>query len=749
MGKTIIWDSKSVTPNGGVQVLDYDEIAALVDSLPSGTERTQTDIEQLIARSLRELPTSGRKLANLPLDLAIEEGRLPKKPVFYDGTPLNVVVTIPDVATYSSLASGEQTTEFTFTRVLSILGDQYIFLATDSPRDPNSLVALEHIANGLTTSNTLPLVKNPIVRDRRNYYAVQAPVSAHDERIILKDLEGGTGILRFVYNVDKKEIEVLKFAKRTGDPADDERSVQLLKNDAWMLGEVFRGEDGFMPLYDFKKIGGEDCLIMPYANMNSEQFVESIRRLFEKGHREAPTEYFYYMASQLCNVIQKWHDKNVIYLDLKMEQVMWKLVPDSKPKIWVTDFGAATTYERTRRGEELIFTQETVEPQLMVPWFGAMYFGKDVDKSNGTACRRMDYETQSDVYSLGATLEQILAKALGVTLNDDYKSAITTVETPASPRHTMHPSFVFKKIDADRKNMAALRKRNKELKMFDEHVFAFVEHLKAPRLERPEIEDIAIIADGAGKNYSFSIQKPKLGEIDTHPYRFALFDAKEDANHTIAKAIRDAASFISVNQQNGWIYGRVEYGELVEKKIMVVKDRMSMKQAKRFTDFAYLDPRYAEPEEYLTYEFPALAPANQREYWQKEQRLDIEAEAKIYEIGMVVLRYIAKELGVETELHTFDVKQAKSLVDKRLAGLQTLPLDEVLASLPVRGIAGYLALQHNADFETIQKANDEQKKYDPAIFDLLADMFKPRNERITFDELRERAHNVAMQYKRQ
>jgi len=741
MAHTIFFGTPAAGQEAVLQSIDLETVDALAGSTPPPDVREEERaVEAIIVKQLLALQEEEVAAVDLSFAAAIDAPALETRVErLYDGSGLPVIAKIPIDAKYITPDGSEA--KFTYTKLLTVVDGHFVCLAGDSERDPRSPVILEQIAHNEIGKSTLSLTDRGVLRPEGKFYPISEQVLSYGNRILLKEMEGGGGILKFAYDIDRKEIVVLKFAKRTGNDTLDAMLADGLRNEAKMLLKVFKDDPEIMESYGLEEIDGVPYLVMPYAEMNSGHLFASAKRKFETGDTMALTDAFYFVAGKLRDAIKKLHEKDVIYLDLKADNVLWKRDRTGIPQIKLIDFGTAITYEQARIRDNVSFTAETVEPQLLVSLYGAYIFGKGVTPE-GASARRLDYEKQCDVYSYAATLEEMVADVLGVTLDVRYKGRIG--------ENYIHPSFVFEKIAADRANIAALREANRSKGLFAEDVFDFIEQLKTPRVDRPDIEDIVDVTNMAGRQSFVIVKQPAIEAIDHHQYGFTLIDTKENRNYTIAKAILRAAEFIAINQDNGWIYGRVEGGESGAIPHIEFSDRMSIRRVKRFTDFAYLDPRFAEPEGFLTYEFPGLAPADQLDYWRKEQRIDIEAEAKLYETGMVVLRHMAAQLGVELKSKAYDRQEAKALTEKRLADLQNVSMDEVLAKMPYRGIAGYLAMHHRWDYAAVAAANGERGVYDPALLDIIGDMLQPRLERmrrVPFDTLRERAHSIMTQYK--
>ncbi len=762
MGKTIIWGLRPGSAGPDIDVTDYAAFPPQHGSTPEGTVAvSDDDIDRIVLAQLLGLPEAPVASADLPLEIALTVEERPA----IDGSSLPILAQIPAVGHYNG--RGGQPVEFTYTKVLTIVEGRYAFLARDNPeRDPQSAGLLELIAAEEAGKHT-PVLSNRLVRkDGKLFHPVREKVVTlkNGEMIVLKGMEGGYGILKFAYDTTRDEIIVLKSARKTGNKHVDRKLEECLRTEAWMQATVFETDPEIMESYGLEEIDGVQCHVMPYAEMKTSHLFAAAKQRYDEGDHMTLTDTFYDVARQLRNAIRKLHDKDVIYLDLKADNVLWKLDDHGRPQIRLIDFGTAITNAQARIGQDIQFTVDTVEPQLLVPFLATEIFGRDVapplqqgsDASTRVTASRLDYEKQADVYSLAATLEEMIADVLEVTLDTDYVSHIWEY----AKGRQIHPAFAFAKTTADRKNLAALREANQRRGgMFADDVFDFIGRLKSPRIDRPDIDEIVEV-EVSGRGCLLDILRPvRQTTVDAVPYSFQLSDAKESANHMIASAIADAAAFIAINEKNGWIYGRVEYKrQLNGKPVIEISDRMSVGQAKRFTDFTYLNPSFAEPEQYLTYELPALAPQDVREYWKREQRIDIEAEAKIYEVGMAVLRYMADVLDVSSKLHTFERHEAKVLLDSRLERLQEMGMDDVVRRVhpdfetytPIRGIVGYLASQHAADYHTIKAANDEQQVFDPALFDLLCDMLQHRTERmkrVPFDKLRERTNALAMKYR--
>ncbi len=368
MAHTIFWGTPATGQEAVLHSIDLDRVGALANSTPQPDVREEERaVEAIIVKQLLALQDKDVVAEELPFAAAIETAALETRvELLYNGSGLPVLAKIPAEAMYT--APDGSKVKFMYTKLLTVVDGHYVCLAGDSERDPHSPVILEQIAHKDKEigKSTLSLTDRGVLRPEGKFYPINEQVVSYGNRILLKEMEGGGGILKFAYDLDRKEIVVLKFAKRTGNDTLDAMLADGLRNEARMLLHVFRDDPEIMESYGLEEIGEIPYLVMPYAEMNSGHLFASAKRKFEAGDAMAITDAFYFVAGKLRDAIKKLHEKDVIYLDLKADNVLWKQDRTGIPKIKLIDFGTAITYEQARIRDNVSFTAETVEPQLLV-----------------------------------------------------------------------------------------------------------------------------------------------------------------------------------------------------------------------------------------------------------------------------------------------------------------------------------------------------------------------------------------------
>lgn len=669
-----------------------------------------------------------------------------------------------DVIIYASVPVGVkvtkdgQTKTAVYTKSLAIdASGKGVFLISPSPRDKTSTNSLESIALGFAdvappdadAKNQFQLAGSQVFRiEGKEYYPlaeeVQVLRGTTTDRIFLKHLpNGGYGTLVVAYNPKEQRVEVIKRVLRRGDPRLDDLTIHALKNEHRML-KLFHDKPNIIDSYGMEEIDGELALVEPYIDLNSVQLIDEAKERFSQGDASALNTLFYQMASEITGMLTTLHEREVADHDIKLDNLLWVRDADNNPRVRKIDFGISLTYDESRASHLFRFTPLTVEPQLLVPWVDAMFLGASQERY-----ARLDYETAADMYSAGVTLLDMMAYAIGESKSlvdgcGDVQRRYLNYEAKEA-RSIVHPQFIFAHHALLIETLGKIKEKNRSVEMFDDHTFALVKQLLAPRSERPESDELHVSQDVESGEFVCAVVLREETEQVNRGIKAISLSGDGSLNYRVAKALHDGIKHIRDLEGRGFIPGKVEYrSDTRDGQGVLFLDEMNRRSTKRFNQFDYLNPSFAEPEQYTTWTFPMLAPEDQREYWRNEQRLDLEGEAKLYELGRSIVVYLAEQLGVP--IRQTKASAVEGQIEGLIDGLQRDGLDALIQG-KIAGPTATIHAQHQQELMEVRTANAIKGLVDDGIFDTLHRLSTYRKFRPTLQKAAEIVSGLLDSYK--
>jgi serine/threonine protein kinase/formylglycine-generating enzyme required for sulfatase activity len=200
-----------------------------------------------------------------------------------------------------------------------------------------------------------------------------------DERYEIKEKlgQGGFGA---VYRAFDKKMNVDKALKVIPEAVThDRRAMQNLRQEAQTM--IRLNHPNIVRVYDFQEQGAVKYIDMEFIDGKSLN-----ERLLDYPHQRMPEEEVKKLALQICEGLDYAHNQNIIHRDIKPQNIM--LTKDEQIKI--TDFGIAETLRTSMSMIQNTSTTGTI-----------MYMSPEQLRGRGIT-------KQSDIYSLGATLYELL-----------------------------------------------------------------------------------------------------------------------------------------------------------------------------------------------------------------------------------------------------------------------------------------------------------------------------------------------------
>ncbi|MFC1755024.1 protein kinase, partial [Thermoproteota archaeon] len=567
-------------------------------------------------------------------------------------------------------------------------------------------------------------------------------------RVFLNEFtEGGQGTNQLYYNLLTGNLEVLKFSED-----------KLLKNE-WRHLKELKEEPGIINCEGLIKLAdGRECLVMEYCEMTTGQLFSHYFKAYEnekaeKGSSDKMNECFDIALRGVVESIKTLHRKNIVYLDLKSDNVLWKLDKDGKPQCKLIDFQTALTYDESRRLQHPMLTPFAVEPELMIPWVYTNLYMKRPDIT------RFDYEAQCDMYSLGRTLIEAIGTVLGVEFDDTIYKELFNEEI----FHKLDPrgiEIVPGLFEFNKQEINQIRQKNEELgDVFTEDIMDLLDELTEVRTERASIEEVVAIKSGRSSFYGTDL----IDRVppDSKTYEFEIMpDTGAEINGSIASKLIKIVDNVEQAHEKDELYLDIY---LNGNDLVHLENRMSLYDAKRTkegtkegTKEEEFNPVFMEPEALITL-LGAHALASRTadpEIKAKvlaASRIDYEEETAVHMLGRVLTRALGKGLGVQ-------MFERPEWWDKYFEDYKSAIENGKMHDDPENEPVNYLLAQQNADIQKIKAANEKAKMYDNFLIELAEDMTKPRirgmyengkyltEERISMADAKERLEAVLLDY---
>ena len=206
---------------------------------------------------------------------------------------------------------------------------------------------------------------------------VSEPLEIGEYRIIQKIGSGGVGCVYRAIERDRRAVALKILTNK------DIEHINRFKKEFLLLKNI--NHPNIVKVFDFGYTPGGQ----PFFSM---EFVRG--KDFETYFKNVDYQKLGLIFSQICQVLEFLHTKEIIHGDLKPSNIL--ITDDEIPRVKFTDFGFS---EYQRGGDNLI-------------WKGTIaYIAPEIIKGE-------EYNHQSDLYSLGATLYQVITKRLPFAEND-------------------------------------------------------------------------------------------------------------------------------------------------------------------------------------------------------------------------------------------------------------------------------------------------------------------------------------------
>ncbi len=239
-------------------------------------------------------------------------------------------------------------------------------------------------------------------------------------RILGKIGHGGMGVVYRAQHINLEDTRALKVMRP--DYAANPQFTQRFLQEARTAGKLFHPNS--VRLYDFAQAeDGKLFIVMEYLEGLS------ARELLQNGQRFLPARALE-IAKQVADVLTVAHAQEIIHRDIKPDNLM--LIRDSQGReiVKVMDFGIAAVRESLTSGS-------MTQPGTMVGT------GPYASPEQIRGARGRDLDGRSDLYSLGATLYEMLS---GHTpyggQPDEVRQQILNRPTPTLPRELGIPNHV-------------------------------------------------------------------------------------------------------------------------------------------------------------------------------------------------------------------------------------------------------------------------------------------------------------------
>ncbi len=216
--------------------------------------------------------------------------------------------------------------------------------------------------------------------------------------------EGAVGRVDRVFDARLGRVVARKTLRP--DRRDDESAVRIFVNEARILAQLDHGS--ILPVFDtYLNEEGLPAYTMP--EISGTGLAELLRIDSATGAaRVLPLERTLVIVGQLCDALAHAHDRGVIHLDLKPENV----VVLEHDRIVLVDWGAARLYDPTRARRRLVDSPE-FETMGRIEDDDELLVGTPRYMSpEQTIARRSELGPESDVFSLGVLFYQMLTGRL-------------------------------------------------------------------------------------------------------------------------------------------------------------------------------------------------------------------------------------------------------------------------------------------------------------------------------------------------
>lgn len=222
---------------------------------------------------------------------------------------------------------------------------------------------------------------------------LNAGLDSHAQRFELGAVlgQGGMGIVRLARQTSIGRSVAIK-SVRTGVGTGNRKATRQLLQEAWTTGLL--EHPNIVPIYDVATDAAGDPFIVlkriegePWADL-----LEHPERAREEFGADDPLEWSLQVFVSVCNAVHFAHDRKILHLDLKPENVML----GHHGEVYVVDWGIALALEDDGSGrlplleglDSIIGTPNYMAPEM--------------------ATGRGQLSEQTDIYLLGATLYEVL-----------------------------------------------------------------------------------------------------------------------------------------------------------------------------------------------------------------------------------------------------------------------------------------------------------------------------------------------------
>jgi tetratricopeptide (TPR) repeat protein len=221
-------------------------------------------------------------------------------------------------------------------------------------------------------------------------------------RILSKIGEGGMGSVYLSEHVDLEKKVALKLLRP--DVARDAETLQQFRQEARAASKV--GSDYICDVTDFGELGdGRVFFVMEY--LDGQSLGRVLRQLSRVDAARAIP-----ILRQVAKALGAAHDKGIVHLDVKPDNVMLLEVGKRSDAVKVVDFGIAGLMHQTDEEEEIAGTPEYIAPE----------------RASGHG-----YDHRSDIYALGVMAYEMLCGAVPFHGKNHVATLTMQVKDPPLP----------------------------------------------------------------------------------------------------------------------------------------------------------------------------------------------------------------------------------------------------------------------------------------------------------------------------
>jgi serine/threonine protein kinase len=215
--------------------------------------------------------------------------------------------------------------------------------------------------------------------------------------------EGGMGTVYAAEHVDLEKKVALKLLRT--DVASNAETLQWFRHEARAASKV--GSDYICDVTDFGELtDGRVFFVMEYLDG------QSVGRVLRETS-ELPAARVIPILRQVCKALGAAHDKSIIHLDVKPDNVMLLERGKRGDAVKVVDFGIAGLVQAQKDKEDVIAgTPEYISPE----------------RATGR-----DYDLRSDVYSLGVMAYEMLSGAVPFHGKNPGATLVMHIKDPPEP----------------------------------------------------------------------------------------------------------------------------------------------------------------------------------------------------------------------------------------------------------------------------------------------------------------------------